>query len=153
MAMNFAEYLLPAVASEDQLLFVICLIVVATLDICTKHCVARTTKNKKKRRCGMDIDPIVTLTAISELKNLSSNTRRQRAHLEMIAADTTCTHEEWKRPHRTQASEIAEKWLAEAKALEEIILKIVSKQSKREYAADECKYTEDAYDKDYWAIA
>lgn len=68
MAMNFAEYLLPGVSSEYQLLFVICLIVVATLDICTKHCVARLLKNKKQRRCGKDIDPVVTLTAISELK-------------------------------------------------------------------------------------
>ncbi|KAI7507333.1 hypothetical protein KC347_g6962 [Hortaea werneckii] len=153
MAMNFAEYLLPAVASEDQLLFVICLIVVATLDICTKHCVAQLLKHKKQRRCGNDIDPVVTLTAISELKDLSCNPRRQRALLEKIAKDTTCTHDEWKCPHCKQAPQIAEKWLAQAKALEEIILKILSKQPKREYAADECKYTEDAYDNDYWAIA
>lgn len=68
MEMNIAEYLLPGVSSEDQLLFVICLIVVATLDICTKHCVGRILKSKKKRRCGKDIDPVDTLTAISELR-------------------------------------------------------------------------------------
>ncbi|RMY64582.1 hypothetical protein D0863_09707 [Hortaea werneckii] len=143
MEMNIAEYLLPGVSSEDQLLFVICLIVVATLDICTKHCVGRILKSKKKRRCGKDIDPVDTLTAISELRNLSSNKRRQRALLEKIAEDTTCTHEEWKCPHHKQAPRIAEKWLGQAKELEEIILMIVSKQPKREYPDKECKHAND----------
>ncbi|RMY88247.1 hypothetical protein D0862_10488 [Hortaea werneckii] len=158
--MDIAESLLPGVSSEDQLLFVICLIVVVTLDVIIKHCVGQVKVGKKKtRRCGKDIDPVVTLTAVSELKNLSSNERRQRALLEKIAEDTVCTREDWKYPHRTQVPKIVEKWLTEAKALEETILMVLSKQAKREYTDDECKYaahqckyTDDAYDADYWSI-
>ncbi|KAI7481707.1 hypothetical protein D0860_05170 [Hortaea werneckii] len=138
MEMNVAEYLLPGVSSLDQLLFVVCLIVVVTLDVITKHCVGQKPINKREtRRCGMDIGPVVTLTAVHELRNLSSIPRRRRALLEKIAKATTCIH------HRTQAPRIAEKWLAEAKALEETILMILSKQPKREYIDEECKHADD----------
>ncbi|KAI7347384.1 hypothetical protein KC320_g7292 [Hortaea werneckii] len=137
MGLKIAESLLPGVSSEDELLFVICLIVVVTLDVITKHCVGQKPINKREtRRCRMDVDPVVTLTAVSELRNLSSIPRRQGALLEKIVKDTACTH------HRTQAPRIAEKWLAAAGALEETILMILSKQPKREYIDEECKYAD-----------
>ncbi|KAI7267912.1 hypothetical protein KC345_g7820 [Hortaea werneckii] len=138
MGLNIAESLLPGVSSLDELLFVVCLIVVVTLDVNTKHCVGQKPINKREtRRCGMDIGPVVTLNAVHELRNLSSIPRRRRALLEKIAKATTCIH------HRTQAPRIAEKWLAEAKALEETILMILSKQPKREYIDEECKQADD----------
>lgn len=66
--MNIAQSLLPGVSSEDELLFVICLIVVVALDVIMKHCVGQVKDGKKTRRCGKDIGPVVTLTAISELR-------------------------------------------------------------------------------------
>lgn len=69
MGLKIAESLLPGVSSEDELLFVICLIVVVTLDVITKHCVGQKPINKREtRRCRMDVDPVVTLTAVSELR-------------------------------------------------------------------------------------
>ncbi|KAI7194784.1 hypothetical protein KC316_g5449 [Hortaea werneckii] len=143
---SIARSLLPAVA-DDKFPLVQSLVHLVFSELVTKHCVAETT-TKAKRRCLNENDPVIVLIAMNEFKDFNGIEEGLFDDLEGIAEACTCSQ----KTHRSQARQIAERWLAKAKELEEGKATKASQQPKREYAEDECEYNDDAHGADYWAI-
>ncbi|KAI7231886.1 hypothetical protein KC330_g6180 [Hortaea werneckii] len=143
---SIARSLLPA-AADDKFPLVQSLVHLVFSELVTKHCVAETT-TKAKRRCLNENDPVIVLIAMNEFKDFNGIEEDLFDDLEGIAE--ACTRSQ--KTHRSQARQIAERWLAKAKELEEGKATKASQQPKREYAEDECEYNDDAHGADYWAI-
>ncbi|KAI7327402.1 hypothetical protein KC315_g7135 [Hortaea werneckii] len=118
-------------------------------EVCAKHCVAETI-TKPKRRRGDDIVPVIVMIAMSKVKDFNGIEDDLLDDLEPIAEACICNQA----THRSQARQVAERWLATAKKLEEEKATKASQQPEREhtneeeckYAADECKGAVDEYE-------